>query len=295
MSKKGKRKEKKKNLCPPLTFLDKSIYVLCIAFSFLGVLLFVIFFGDVQNMIAFSKPETVAFRSNASSLFTFPFLLFLEISALVFLIWGWGSKKPIFGSKKFKYGEYPFQADCVPFFSRKKRNLHQKPRQKKFVRQVTIIWCSVLLVFSCLIPFGLFGRDALYQDNRVEKINLINQTDATYTADDFAHLTVKTQRDFGGGASRTPYIVRRMTRDPRYRYGITIEMKDGESFSFSNRDFDWRGEDKADICLDKLLEIKALFALEDITIEGANDVDEVAAFLGFDEQQEAKLKQLFSE
>ena len=104
-------------LRPPLTFLDKSIYFLCIVFSFLGALLLAFCFDDIQNMIAFNKPGTVAYRSNASFLFALPFIIFLEISALALFISGWESKKPIFGSKKYKYGEYPFREDCFPLFS----------------------------------------------------------------------------------------------------------------------------------------------------------------------------------
>ena len=247
MGKKTKRKDNKRYLRPPLTFLDKSIYFLCIFFSFLGALLLAFYFDDIQNMIAFSKAETIAYRSNASFLFVVPFMLFLEISALVIFIVGWESKKPIFGSKKYKYGEYPFREDCIPLFRQKKYDLKKTPSQKKFVRQMTALWCAGLLLFACLIPFSLFGRNALYQDNRIEKINMVNLTGDAYTTDDFAHLTIKTQYFSGYGTA------------DYWKYEITIEMKDGKDFSFSNRDFDWRVSGAKDICLDKMLEIKSLF------------------------------------
>ena len=78
MGKKTKRKDNKRHLRPPLTFLDKSIYFLGIIFSFLGALLLAFCFDDIQNMIAFSKAETIAYRSNASFLFVVPFMMFLE-------------------------------------------------------------------------------------------------------------------------------------------------------------------------------------------------------------------------
>lgn len=283
MGKKTKRKDNKRHLRPPLTFLDKSIYFLCIIFSFLGALLLAFCFDDIQNMIAFSKAETIAYRSNASFLFVVPFMMFLEISALVVFIVGWESKKPIFGSKKYKYGEYPFREDCIPVFRQKKYNLKKTPSQKKFVRQMTALWCAGLLLFACLVPFSLFGRNALYQDNRIEKINMVNLTGDTYTTDDFAHLTIKTQYVFG---YRTADY---------WKYEITIEMKDGKNFSFSNRDFDWRVSGAKDICLDKMLEIKSLFDSKAITIKGAKNTDDVADFLGFNESQQAKLNELFAE
>lgn len=283
MSKKVKRKENKRHLRPPLTFLDKSIYFLCIAFSFLGTLLLVFCFDDIKNMIAFNKPETVAYKSNSSFLFALPFIMFLEISGLVLFGSGWQSKKPIFGSKKHEYGKYPFREDCFPLFSPQKRNQRKTPSQKKLVRQMTILWCSVLIVFSCLVPFSLFGRNAMYQDNRIEKINLINNVSATYTTNDFSELTIHAN------------YVSSNRRADHGKYEIIIEMKDGKVFSFSNRDFGWRASGDKDDGLDKMLEVKNLFNPDSITIKGANNIGEVSDFLGFDEQQEAKLKLLFSD
>ena len=283
MSKKVKRKENKRHLRPPLTFLDKSIYFLCIAFSILGTLLLVFCFDDIKNMIAFNKPETVAYKSNSSFLFALPFIMFLETSGLVLSSSGWQSKKPIFGSKKYKYGKHPFKEDCFPLFSPQKRNQRKTPSQKKLVRQMTILWCSVLIVFSCLVPFSLFGRSAMYQDNRIEKINLINNVSDTYTTNDFSELTI--QAKYVSGYRTADY----------WKYEIIIEMKDGKTFSFSNRDFDWRVSGSKDNCLDKMLEVKNLFNPDSITIKGANNIGEVSDFLGFDEQQEAKLKLLFAE
>ena len=283
MGKKTKRKDNKRHLRPPLTFLDKSIYFLCIFFSFLGALLLVFCFDDIQNMIAFSKAETIAYRSNASFLFIVPFMMFLEISALVIFIVGWESKKPIFGSKKYKYGEHPFREECIPLFHKKKYSLKKTPSQKRFMRQMTALWCAGLLLFACLIPFSLFGRNALYQDNRIEKINMVNLTGDTYTTDDFANLTIKTQ-----------YVSGYRTAD-YWKYEISIEMKDGKEFSFSNRDFDWRVSGAKDVCLDKMLEIKSLFDSETITIKGVKNTDEVADYLGFNESQQNKLNELFAE
>ena len=283
MGKKTKRKDNKRHLRPPLSFLDKSIYFLCIVVSFLGTMLLLICFDDIQNIIAFSKAETIAYKSSASSLFVLPFMTFLEISAIVVFIVGLESKKPIFGSKKYKYGEYPYREDCFPLFCKKKYNLKKTPSRKKFVRQMTLLWCVGLFLCACLIPFSLFGRNALYKDNRIEEINMLNLTGDTYTTDDFAHLTIKTQ-----------FVFRFRTAN-YWKYGITIEMKDGKDFSFSNQDFDWRVSGAKDICLDKMLEIKSLFDSEAITIKGAKNTDEVADYLGFNESQQNKINELFAE
>ena len=283
MGKNSKQKYNKRQLCPPLTFLDKCIYFLCIIISSASMLLLVYCFGEINNAIAFGKANTIAYSSNASLLFALPFVLFLELSTFVLFIIGLELKKPIFGSKKYRYGEYPFRKDCIPLFHRKKYNTEKTPSKKKLVRKIALWWCAGLFLCACLIPFSLFGRTALYQDNHVERINVVNLTSDTYTTDDFAHLTVKAQ--YGRGYRGAGY----------WKYEITIEMKDGRDFSFSNRDFDWRQSSANDICLDKMLEIKSLFDSEAITICGADNTDEVADYLAFNESQRNKLNELFRE
>ena len=283
MGKKTKRKNNTRLLRPPLTFLDKSIYFLCIILSFLVTLLSVYCFGDIQDMIAFSKAEAIAYRSHASSLFVVPFIMFFEISAITVFVCGLESKKPIFGSKKYNYGEYPFREDCIPLFHQRKYYTKKMLSKKKFAHQMTVLWCVGLFLCACLIPFSLFGRNVLCQDNRIENINVLNLISDTYTTDDFAHLTVKAQ--YVSGYRSADY----------WKYEITIKMNNGKNFSFSNRDFDLHVSGVKDICLDKMLEIKSLFDAEEITIKGAKNTNEVADYLGFNESQHAKLNELFTE
>ena len=283
MSKKSKHKNKKRRLRPPLTFWDKSIYIFCFLLLILGMLLSPYCFDDVQNLIAFNKPNTIAYRSNANFWLFIPFVLYIGMSTLIVLIMGWQSKKPILGSKKYKYGEFPFREDCFPLFHRKKYNVRKNPSQKKYARKMAVLWCSFLLLFTCLMPFSLFGRNALYQDNHIEKINLINHTGDTYTTNDFAHLTIRT--DYFDGY-RTPSY---------WTYEITIEMNDGKIFSFCNRDFNRHISGVNDICLDKMLEIKHLFGADSITIKGAKNVNKVADDVGLNESQRAKLNELFAD
>ena len=96
MGKKNKRKDNKKHLRPPLTFLDKSIYLLCIILSFFVCLVLVFCFDNIRNAIAFDVPYVIAYTEHTSYLFAVPFILFLETSALVLFIAGWESKKAYF-------------------------------------------------------------------------------------------------------------------------------------------------------------------------------------------------------
>lgn len=279
MSGKANRKKEKKRICPPLTFIDKSIYFLCIVFSVLGMFFLSFLFEYIKCVIAFSKPDTVAFESGGSNLFFIPFTLFLFLSAFSLFISGWESKKPIFGSKKYKYGEYPFRKDCFPLFSQKK--YHVGNWKKKYVRWIIILWYVSFIALSCLVPFGLFGREALYEDNSIEKISLINTVSAKYTTKDFLNLTIQSQ-----------YYSGYRTND-RWVYEIIIEMKDGKDFRFSNENF-MNVSNEKDTSLDKMLEIKSLFDPEAITVNGAENIDEISNSFDFNEQQKSKLKELFA-
>ena len=282
MNKKAKRKKHKKNQYPPLTFVDHCIYFICIILSVLAGMLLNDHFEDIRQAIAFSAPHTVAFVSSASSILSIPFLLFLLISLILPVAGGWDSKKPVFGSKKYKYGEYPFADDCFPLFSRNKKRVKKTPRKKKVILIIVAMWCVTALILASLVPFSLAARRALYDDNRVEKINLFNKVTATYTPDDFSRLTVRA--NFVVGFRGSGY----------WQYELKIKMKDGKTFAFCNRDFNRRAPGAKDLCLDKMLEIKELFDSDAIVIEGAGHIDRVSSDLDFNEQQYEKLKELFT-
>lgn len=283
MGKGTKRKAKKRNLRPPLTFLDKSIYFFGIILSCAVSVLLAMCFEYVKDTIAYSRPETIAFIGNASYWFALPVIFLIGTSAIILLACGWEEKKPIFGSKKYKYGEYPFNEDCIPLFSFKKHRREKAPYQRSFARMMILLWCCAFIVFACLIPLSLFGGDAMYQDYHVERINLVNNVSDTYTTDDFSELTIQAR------------YVSPVRGSGRWKYEIIIKMKDGKTVSFSNRDFDSRVPDVKDNCLNRMMEIKNLFAQDSITVKGAEKLEKVSDYFNFNEQQQAKLKQLFAQ
>ena len=116
----AKRKRRKKNIRPPLTLLDKSIYLLGILLSFSVAIALLLGLDAIRRLIAYQTEGTLAWESLASSLFSLPFILALEISAFCLIIGGWEGKQPIFGSKKIRYGEHPYERNCFPLFSKKK-------------------------------------------------------------------------------------------------------------------------------------------------------------------------------
>lgn len=62
-------------------------------------------------------------------------------------------------------------------------------------------------------------------------------------------------------------------------------MKDGKSFTFSNRDFDWREPNYQERCLNTMLDIKTHFTPDAITIKGEQHIEKVADYLGMSDEQ----------
>ena len=222
MSKKKKKKNKKRN--HPLTALDKFIYYLGIAISIIGTFSFMIWFDIAKNKIAFKDPQAIARSSDAGILFAIPSLLLLIVSLLTLFTCGLTSKTPIFGSKKYSYGEYFSDGYRPPILRRKKHNTQKRSSQRKFVLTLVSIWCAVFLLLTALVPFGLFQRKTLLQDNSIKRINVFGTVEKKYTPNDYSSLTLEA------------YKLRNKTHT-HWAYDITIKMTDGKSYTFYVRYF----------------------------------------------------------
>ena len=287
MKRRATTRSNKRNLCPPLTFLDKLIYFLGFMLDVCLCFALVIVFSQLQSVIAFSTPDVIAYKERATFLLILPFSLYFGLTIGIFILIGFETQTPLFGSRKIRYGEPPFSPKCLPIF-RKRRIKNKLPKaKKKLYLKIIAVWCIVLLLLTSLIPLGLFKRDALYEDNRIEKINAQNKVIAVYTEEDFAHLTI----DARGYATATHKVMFPLSPF-RYSYEITIEMTDGEKFFFSAGNFDgnYATNEKR---LDKLLEIKALFDKSKITVTGADKIDEIIKDMKLNESETAKLNKLF--
>lgn len=282
MSRKSKHKRQRRNLRPPLSLLDKTIYCVGFFLSFILSLLSAFCFDDITGAIAFHDSSVVAYRLHASFLFVLPVLSYVEISALAYFISALEGKKPIFGNRKIQYGTTPWAPDCFPLFDPRRKTVYIRPSEKRFRRHMLMLWSVGLLICLLIAPLGFFGRDCLMQDNRVKSYNLLNmEKTVSYTAEDFSHLTIQTK-----------YVSGFRTAD-YWKYEITIEMTDGKTFTFSNRDFDWREPNSKEMCLKRMIAIKALFSPDKITIKGANNIEKVADYLGLNDDQLQLLRNLF--
>ena len=275
MSKKSKKR--KRGFRPPLSFVDKSIYWLGLLLVFPLTVLLAFWFDDVTGVIAFQDPAVIAYRSHPSYFFIIPLVLYAEISVFLLCLMALEGKKPLLGNKKVQYGEAPWAKDCFPLFDPRRKSVSVRPSEKRFRRRMRIVWVIGFFLCSLLAPFSFCGRDCLMQDNSIVTYDALNQKAPNpYIADEFTALTIRAQY-----ASKA------------WMYEITIQTEDGMTFTFSYEDFDWRKPGRQETCLRKMLEIKALFPPDAITIKGEQKLEKVVDYLGLNEELTQLLYQLF--
>lgn len=284
MGKKKKKRKKNKSQRPPLSLLDKAVY--CFLFLLILILGFALAYiaEGITDGIAFRDTEVVAYSYHMTFLFMLPVVLYIPLSGFIYFIDALESKKPIFGNRNIQYGKAPWDTDVFPLFDTRRKKVYVRPSHKEFRKIMLLVWTVGLLVCIAISPFGLFSRDCLKEDNSIVSYNIINvQKDIQYNSSDYEHLTIRTSYSSG---YRSVYHY--------YRYEITIDMKDGESFSFSSSEFVNNKEDYHKNCIYRMLEIKSLFPSEQITIKGEEDLQKVIDDTGMNEEQIKLLNQLFS-
>ena len=159
-------------------------------------------------------------KSHGTHLFTIPFLLYLGLSPFIFILFSLESRKPIFGSRKIRYGETPWGKRLLSVIRIRDGNVSISYRPKKPLRRrIALLWLIALLFASLIAFFGLFGRVCLTQEHHIISYNAVNQESPFPTPEDYSHLTLQTKYVTG-------------YRSPSYwKYRLTIEMTDGRSFS----------------------------------------------------------------
>lgn len=280
MKKKPKSKRKSQHRRPPLSLLDKILYWSAFFLSLPAALVPIFLFEDLQLLIAFRDPTVIARADHASNFLAMPLLFYVEMSICIYVIIALECKYAIFPSPRIQYGKDPWDKNFYPLLDRRRRSVLVNPEEQRLRRKRLSVWCVGLLLCLFLVPFSFFGRDCLHEDNSIVSHNAVNRVSATYHEEDFSHLTLRTQ-----------YISKR--GGGYWTYEMVIEMHNGHSFVFSNRDFGEKGEAHKELSLAKMLEIKALFSPNAITCKGIDNVDKVADDRALNESQTRQLHLLF--
>ena len=278
------KKKPKKRRDPPLSLLDKTVYIGSMLLSFAILALLLLCGYRVKRTVIFQDPTLLACNdSGVSVLWILPFFCFLGISIIVFIAKGLTFRDPIFGNKAIRYGEYPWKPNCYPLLDPRRKRVPVKPSKKRLQRKMLLIWCAVLLVLTCLIPFGLLARDCLYEDHSITAYNAFNQPTNVYTKDDLTHLTVGIS--LHSSSIHNNFIIRKLAGNA-HPY-IRIDTKDGRSFRFSLGNF-------ADgDALDEICKLKESFSPQDVTLSNEELLDKAISDMNLTEAQAQALRDLF--
>ena len=276
-------KKTKKKRKPPLSFLDNMLYCVLVVLSIALCVSLFFFFISIQNAIAFGDKSVIAYSDKSKIFWFFPLLLFLVISAIAFFSFHHSERTPVFGNKKVKYGEYPWDKDCFPLFDKRRKNVYVKPSKKRFRRKMILVWLTFLLIFTSVFPLGIFKRGDLHDDYSITDYGVFNQKKNTYTKEDFSRLTITIEEHHHNFRSFNAF----------YSVELTISMKDKNSFSFSFGDF--RSEYSNENMLRTMLNIKSFFAAESITVTRRDRLDTLIDDFKFTEIEIKMLRELFDD
>lgn len=237
----------------------------------------------LRSVVAFKDPNVIAFSSHISRFLSLPFIMVITLIGLLYIVVSWSDKIPIFGNPKVDYGKDPWRKDYYPLFDSRRKAVKRSASDVRLHKTIIRICVVAMALSFCMTPFGICGRNSLYYDNGIASFNVINrQTGKYYRESDYSHLMISAYHQAGGSGGG------------HWSYSITIKMSDGKEFSFSNADFDHNMEHYKELCLQKMLDIKRSFNSDDITIKGANHLDDVAEFIGLDDNHRELLYELFS-
>ncbi|MBR5489789.1 MAG: hypothetical protein IKV79_00795 [Oscillospiraceae bacterium] len=267
MSKKKKHKVKRPN--PPLSALDKGIYI---ATMLLGLILGPCTLGwhiYLRELLAFSDGALASKVVSFPTALAFPMVFFIVIGGMLLFGLGFVGKVPIFGNKNVEYGVYPNPTGLYPLFDpRRKLKGKSSANLRKFYPCM-----AAFAICLALWAAGLAPRCSLYENGEVRHYSCFNTAIKVYSAEDFESVKFRTYTSYSW-ASSAVYYEMVLSRGPR------------QKCIFSRHDFY-----DSDESIDIMLSIKEMFPKTQVEYHGRERLDEIT-YLSEDDM--AKLYRLFS-
>lgn len=278
-----KKKKARKPIMPPLSFLDKSIYIALIVIDIIVCFAFAVLGDIVKYHIAFHDSAVIASRDTIGGLLIIPFLLFLLLFGFIPIIDRLGAKTPIFGKKGVTYGP-PLYDKKYPLFMKNKPSVYVKPSEKKWQKTKRILVFAVLIITLIPVGFSICGRQCLTRNTTLEKYNAVNIKTAEYALDEIKSVTFRAYyRPNISLKSATGY----------WTVSVKFTTDNNKKFQFDFSDFSPYGNVSYADTLHLLLDVKSKLPPERIEYIGTDNLDIVAENKGFDEKETELLYKLF--
>ena len=273
-----KRKKDTAHRAPPLSRLDQAIYIGIIILFGILFLASLVGWDSLHKRIAFSDPAVIAYKGRFSNYAAAPMFLYILLLGIILLGVSFADKKPIFGNKTIRYGDYPWKTDIYPLFGPQSKAIVKKPHELKFRAALIRVLAGVFAATFLLSCFGIYGRTCLREDRTIVEYNALNRPgEPVSIARDCDRITIFAYKD-------VPY-----RGSVHYYYGVIVYRTDGQKYRFSRTAFKLGDSD----CIRQMLAIKALFSPSQTTIEGEDLLPKVIEYNELDEVQTALLYQLF--
>ena len=271
-----KRREKRKPARPPLTKLDKRLY-LAGAAVFVGALftsLFVI--NLLKDVYYFSDQSILAVKKHASELLSLPAYFYLMLSVIPIFLVPYANDQPLFGDPKIRYGSPPWAPDCYPIFGRQRHLTRRTPKAHQFRKRMLHFWFAGLLIVLALALLSFFGRDCLLRDYSIVSYDMLNRESNRTFPSEFSSLELEAE--------------------VRYYKSWTTSVKaklntaEGDSFSFESRDF--ANKDRA-LALRSMQTLKGMVPPQNVSLQGRDKLRDLVRRGNYTKEETALLYNLF--
>lgn len=192
----------------PLSGLDKFVYVMLWLVGFSAMLAVLLVCGlTIPEAVAFSDPTVVAHNGIASFFCAIPMAGYISLTLMILVAYGWEHKQPIFGNKKFKpkFGQPVIKT--FPLFSKEFRDsLNEK--QKKRIKRIALILLILFVACAVILPFGIYPRSVLDNQNHFKHYNSFNQLTDEVTVEEANRLILEIDYSSGHRGSSPSWGIR---------------------------------------------------------------------------------------
>lgn len=158
---------------PPLSLLDKTIYIILVLLGFAMLLVMMLGMGlFLPKSIAFAD-DTIVASYNPAVICALPLTLLIALGIAFLAGRGIDNKQPIFGNKHFKPAGLKPVIKTYPLFSKEFRENLSNGTKRKIKKTVKIL-LILLIVFSVIYSLGIFPRTVLDKYNNCTSYNMFN-------------------------------------------------------------------------------------------------------------------------
>ena len=206
----------------PLSGLDKFIYImLWLVGFFSGIVILALGGTALPETVAFSDPSVLAYHGMAFFFCAIPIAGYISLTLMILVTYGWDRKQPIFGNKRFKpkFGQPVIKT--FPLFSKEFRD-SLSDKQKKRIKRTATVLLILLVVCAAILPFGIYPRSVLDNQNHFKHYNSFNQLTDEVTVEEANRLILEIDYSRGHRGSSPSWGIQ-LTFEYEHRdYSLTL-------------------------------------------------------------------------